>query len=369
VAATGDKRPEVVPVPAHLPLEPVVRTAALDACGSIATSPWAALAVACGQKQVLLYDTRSLELAGVLPFPEGRPHVVGFSRGGGLVFAGGGVGAASGRVAIWNLRNGRRIATLGDELDTILAADVSADQRFAVLGGPKKVPRIYSVESGQKLHDLGKHTDWILAAAFSPDGTLLATADRAGGVFVWEASTGRDFLTIPAHPAAVTCLAWRGDSNMLATGCDDGQIRLFEPENGSQVKAWGAHGGGVASLEFLRDGRIASIGRDKTPKVWKADGAQERAFDACADVGLAASFCDETGRLLVGDWTGEIRVWNAADGARAGNLDPNPPRLADRAAHAEKLLAEAKDKLAAAVQAAAAVEGQKAPASASAAEA
>jgi hypothetical protein len=353
MAAPADKRPEVVPMPAHLSLEPVVRTAALDACASIATSPWAPLAAVCGQKQILLFRTDSLEFVGMLPFPEGRPHVVRFSRGGGLVLAGGGVGAASGRVALWNLRNGRRVRTLGDDLDVVLAADVSSDQRRVVLGGPQKVARIYSVETGAKLHDLGRHTDWILAAAFSPDGALLATADRAGGVFVWETQTGRDFLTLPAHPAAVTSLEWRGDSNMLATGCDDGQIRLFEPENGTQVKAWTAHAGGVAALEFTRDGRILSIGRDKTARLWKADGTEERAFEAFGDVGLAASYCDETGRVFAGDWTGEIRGWNAADGARVGGLDANPPRLAERIAAAEKLLAERKAKLDAAEKAAA----------------
>jgi hypothetical protein len=354
MAAPTGERPQVVPMPAHLPLEPVVRTPAVDACASLATSPWAPLAAVCGQKQVLLYRTDSMELAGVLPFPEGRPHVVNFSRGGGLVLAGGGVGAASGRVAIWDLRSGRRLRTLGDELDAVLAADISPDQRLVVLGGPPRVPRIYSIETGEKLHDLGKHTDWILAASFSPDGALLATADRAGGVFVWEAATGRDYLTIPAHPAAVTSLAWRADSNMLATGCDDGQIRLFEPENGTQVKAWAAHGGGVAALEFTRDGRLASIGRDKTPKLWKPDGSQERAFEACADVGLAASYCDETNRLLVGDWTGEIRVWSAADGGRAGQIDPNPPRINERAEAAEKLFGERRTQLATTEQAVAA---------------
>ena len=331
--------PAAPPLPAHLPLEPVIRTPHLDVCASIATSPWAPLAAVCGQKQVLLYRTDSLELAGVLPFPEGRPHVVKFSAGGGVVLAGGGVGAASGRVAIWNVKSGRRIRTLGDELDVVLAADVSPDQRLVAFGGPQRVVRVYSLETGQKMHDLTKHTDWITAAAYSPDGALLATGDRAGGVVIWEATSGRDFLTLQSHPASVTGIAWRADSNMVATSCEDGQIRLWELENGNQVKAWGAHGGGAAAVEFVRDGRLVSVGRDKTPKLWTPDGTQERAFEACTDVGLAASYCDETNRLLVGDWTGEIRVWNAADGARIGALDPNPISLADRAAAADREVA------------------------------
>ena len=334
MASPAGERPAAPPLPAQLPLEPVTRTAAVDACGSIAASPWAPIAAICGQKQVLLYRTDSLQLAGVLPFPEGRPHVVRFSRGGGLVLAGGGVGAASGRVVVWNVKNGRRVRVIGDELDAVLAADVSPDQRLVALGGPQKVVRIFSLETGATLHELSKHTDWVQAAAFSPDGVLLATADRSGGVLVWEAVSGRDYLMLQAHPSSVTSVAWRGDSNLIATGCEDGQIRLWEPANGGQVKAWVAHPGGVASVGFTRDGRIFSVGRDKVPKVWKPDGTQERAFEACADIGLAVAMCDETNRLVVGDWTGEVRVWNAADGARVGGLDANPPRLADRLAAA-----------------------------------
>ena len=345
MVAPATERPAVQPLPARLPLEPLVHTTAVDACASLAASPWSPLVAACGQKQILLYRTDTLELAGVLPFPEGRPHVVRFSGGGGLVIAGGGVGAQSGRVVVWNVKSGRRIRTLGDELDVVLAADVSPDQRLVAFGGPQKVVRIHSLETGEKLHDLTKHTDWILATAFSPDGRLLASADRAGNVILWEAATGRDSVTPPAHPAAVTSLAWRGDSKLLATGCDDGQIRLWEPENGSLVKAWPAHGGGVAAIDFTRDGRLVSVGRDKIPKLWKADGSQERAFEAGADVGLAVSYCDETNRLVVGDWTGELRVFNAADGARIGTLDPNPPALSDRVAAAERSLAEQKAKL------------------------
>jgi len=336
MATPAGERPAVPPLPAHLPLEPATRTAAVDACSSIAISPWAPLAAVCGQKQVLLYRTDSLQPAGVFPFPEGRPHVVRFSRGGGLVLAGGGVGAGSGRVVVWNVKTGRRVRAVGDEGDAVLAADISPDQRLVALAGPQRAIRIFSLETGGKLHDLVKHTDWVQSVAFSPDGVLLATADRSGGVHVWEAVSGRDYLAVPAHPASVTSVAWRGDSNLIATACEDGQIRLWEPANGGQVKAWAAHPGGVASVGFTRDGRIVSVGRDKVPKLWKSDGTQERAFEPCADIGLAAVVCDETNRLVVGDWTGEIRVWNAADGGRIGSLDANPPRLAERLAAAEQ---------------------------------
>jgi len=335
------ERPAVSPLPARLPLEPVVRTSADAACCSIATSPWAPLAAVCGQKQVLLWRTDTRQLAGVLPFPEGRPQVVVFSRSGSVVLAGGGRGGASGRVVGWNVDDGRRVLQVGDELDTVLAADISADHTLVALGGPQKVVRIHSAATGEKLHELRKHTDWITAAAFSPDGVLLATADRNGGLIVWEAATGRDYLVLAGHGASVTSLSWRADSNMLASASEDGTIRLWEMENGGQVKNWNAHGGGVAAVEFTRDGRLVSVGRDKTPKLWAQDGTQQKAFEACADLGLAVSYCDETDSVVVGDWTGAIRVWKASDAARLGDLTANPPTLAERLANAEKAVGEA----------------------------
>jgi hypothetical protein len=334
------ERPAVTPLPAKMPLEPVIRTRSLDACASIATSPWAPLAAVCGQKQILLYRTDTRQLAGVLPFPEGRPQVLQFSRNGGLLVGGGGRGGAGGRVVVWDVVTGRRVTEVGDELDTVLAADISADQRFVALGGPQRVVRIYSTETGERLHELRKHTDWIMAASFSPDGVLLATSDRNGGVVIWEAATGRDFLALTGHTAAVTSLSWRGDSNLLATGSEDGTIRLWELENGSQVKSWPAHAGGVAALEFTRDGRIVSVGRDKTPKIWDQDGKQQKAFEPCADLGVAISYCDETDSVVVGDWTGEIRIWKGADAVRLGGLSSNPETLAERTAAAERAIAE-----------------------------
>ena len=338
--AAATERPAVTPLPARIPLEPVIRTQGVNACASIATSPWAPLAAVCGQKQVLLYRTDTRQLAGVLPFPEGRPQVLQFSRNGSLLVGGGGRGGASGRVVVWNVATGRRVTELGEELDTVLAADMSADQRLVALGGPQRVVRIYSTETSERLHELRKHTDWIMAASFSPDGVLLATCDRSGGVVVWEAATGRDFLTLTGHTASVTSVSWRSDSNLLATGSEDGTIRLWEMENGSEVKSWPAHAGGVTALEFTRDGRIVSVGRDKTPKIWGQDGSQQKAFEPCADLGLAISYCDETDAVIVGDWTGEIRIWKGADAVRVGGLSSNPETLAERTAAAERAVAE-----------------------------
>src|SRR5690606_21021928 len=110
-----------------------------------------------------------------------------FSRNGAILLAAGGRGGHSGFVVLYDVKTGKRLTRIGDELDVVLAADINNSHTLVALGGPQKVVRIYSVETGELVHEIKKHTDWIYALEFSPDGVLLATADRNGGMFVWEA--------------------------------------------------------------------------------------------------------------------------------------------------------------------------------------
>lgn len=346
VEVAAGARPEgPPPLPDVLNLEPVVHTTATTAISAIATNPWSKLVAVAGEKQVVLYHSETMEALGVLAFPEGRPRILRFSRSGGLLLAGGGRGGSQGLCVVWDVKSGERVMTVGDELDEVLAADISADQSMIALGGPLKMLRVYSTSTGELLYESKKHTDWIYSVQFSPDGVLLASSDRSGGLIVWEAYTGREYAVLNGHTGPVHAVSWRIDSNMLASASEDGTVRLWEMENGGQVKSWGAHGGGTFSVEYTRDGRLVTSGRDKLVKMWDGNGAQQRAFDAFGDLALQASHCDETDRVIGGDWTGEVRVWSAADGKLVGHLNPNPPTLQTRLEQAQAVVGPAAEKV------------------------
>jgi hypothetical protein len=127
------KRPDVIPMPPRLVLEPFFELPSGSMARSLATSPWAPLVAVTSQRQILLYNTSTLELVGVLPFPEGQPNVLRFSRDGKLLIAGGGHPAASGKVVVWDITTGERVAEVGNELDVVLAADISPDHQQIAL--------------------------------------------------------------------------------------------------------------------------------------------------------------------------------------------------------------------------------------------
>jgi len=339
VPAAGAGKPEgPPPMPSGLTLSPVVTTSRASAVTALAASPWAPLVAVAGEKQVLLYNTDTLQLVGVLPFEEGVPHDLKFSRNGKLLLAGGGHAALSGRVVIWDVTTGKRVIVVGEEFDSVLAADISRDQRFIALGGPSKMLRVYSTSTGEKLYEVKKHTEWITAVAFSPDNVLLATADRNGGMHIWEAAGGQEYLTLEGHKQAVTDLSWRIDGNLLASSSEDGSVKLWEMLEGKSIKSINAHGGGVQSVEFAKDGNLVTCGRDKTAKLWNQDGKQLKAFPAFGDVALEVAITHDNARVIAGDWLGDIRVFAAADGQQVGTLRSNPPSI-------EQLLASAKSDL------------------------
>jgi hypothetical protein len=328
------------PMPRELPQEPVVHTARGAVFTGLAGSPWAPLLALGGQKQVLLCHTETLELLGILPFTEGQPADVKFSRSGKLLLAGGGRGAKSGRVIVWDVVTGEKLTTVGGEYDTVLATDITSDQSRIALGGPERLVKIHSTKDGALLHKIKKHTDWVTALAFSPNGEWLASADRNGGLSMWDAGNAQEIFTLAGHKAAVTALSWRGDSKLLASSSEDGSVKLWEMEEGKQAKTWNAHNGGALSVSYAHDGKLITCGRDGKVTLWDAAGNKARSFEFFGEMPVRVAFSHDGARVFGVDFNGRVAAWSCADGNRLGELDANPAPLAARIAAVEKRIAE-----------------------------
>lgn len=323
------------PMPAGLPAVSLARTDRPHPVTALAASPWAPLLAVAGHERVLLYHTDTLRLVGTLPFPERIPHVLKFSRNGKWLLAAGGRGSFAGKVVVWDVTTGKRLAEVGDEADVVLAADVSPDHTLVALGGPGKLVKVFDTATGALRYQVKKHTDWVTAMEFSPDGTMLASADRNGGAYVWEAATGGIVFTLGDHKDAVTALSWRADSQMLASASEDGRVILWYAEDGFPTRSFNAQtegrpGGrsdklpGVLTVQYARDGRLVTCGRDNTARVWKADGSQAARLEGFTDVPSRAAFSHDGNRVFVGDFAGTVRVWNLKDKEPAGELTTNP---------------------------------------------
>ncbi len=328
--------------PIGLPLDRIRSTRSAGAVHTLAAHPWSPLAVLAGDRQLLVYDLPTRELLGVLPLEDRRAEVVRVSHSGRLVLVGGGVAGRSGQVDLYALESGQRLTSLGEEYDSVLAADIDATQRWVALGGPGRIVRIVRISDGGLVTEIRKHTDWITALAYSPDGILLASADRNGGVQVWEAETAAAFHTLGGHPSTVGALAWRPDSDVLATGCADGRVRLWNMHDGRQLQAFSAHGGGVLSIAIARDGRILTGGHESIARLWTPDGKPLQQLPTTAALVSAVAFTSDGSQALTTGFRGQVELWQLDPVERIAVLPHHLSQPTERqAALAEEITAAA----------------------------
>jgi hypothetical protein len=338
--ASVGKPTEPIPLPTHLLLEPVIHSPRPTAVDAIAHNPWAPLLAIAGQRQIVLYQSDTMQFLGILPFPEGFAHDLKFTANGRYLLAAGGYGASLGKAVLFDFVTGSRITSVGDEPDALLAADISPSQRLIAVGGPGKIVKVFDSQTGEVLYSIRKHTDWITAIAFSPDGILLATGDRNGGMFVWEAATGEPFHDLRDHKDAITAVSFRADSNILASASEDGTIKLWNMIDGKIVKSFSAHDKGVRDVRFGLDGRLVSAGRDSRIKLWDGEGKMLREVTDLPDIATQSTFNHDGSRVIGGGWTGDLLTWNAADGKIIARPTSNPPTLAMRLERARAQLAD-----------------------------
>ncbi len=319
------------PMPVDLLLEPPVVTSRAASIHAIAASPWSPLLAITGQHQVLLHHTESLELVGVLPFPEGDPVSLAFTPDGRYLIVGGGIPGKSGITVTFDITTGARLLSVAKEFDSVLAADIRPGFDLVATGGPSRLLKIWNTETGALVRSIKKHTDWITALDLSADGVLLASGDRNGGVWVWESGTGSEFHTLRGHQAAITATVFRADSNILATASEDGTVRFWEMNGGSEVRKNDAHPGGVTGVAFARDGSSVTAGRDLKAKFWKPDFSSARDLAQNLPALPTAVALDSEGkRAFIADAQGTVRIFLTADAKTVGEIRGNPPTIATR---------------------------------------
>jgi WD40 repeat protein len=289
-------------------LAPVFRGSAGNAVTALDASAARGLVAAAGQRQVVLYDGDSGELAGVLPFPEGELFVLRFSLDGRLLLGAGGTAGELGRAVVWDLETGRRRGTYANEPDVLLAADLSPDGSALVLGGPGREVIVVDTATGSERARIEKHPDWVLAASFSPDGFLFATGDRVGNTYVWEADSLELMHTLPGASQPVTGIVWSADGDHCVTASEDGVVRIWEMHGGKQVRQWSAHEGGVLSIATGPAEELVTSGRDRQLRSWDWQGRALEASLHVDELPLQVSVL-ETNHWILGQWDGLLAHW------------------------------------------------------------
>lgn len=319
--AQREERPEKPAIPIGLPPAAPIR-GLRNPVVALAASPWAPLIASGGHGLIRFVESDTRQELGAIPFSEGIPQVLRFSQDGAVVLVAGGKPVQSGIAVLHDVGTGKRLSTYGDEIDTVLAADMSADATLVAIGGPSRAVKVFRAADGTPAYKLTAHNDWITAIEFSPDGSGLATGDRAGGLRVWESQAGGVMFSLAEHTDCITTVAWRPDGRILASASEDGSVILWDATSGfpvrtmagihtpkSGAKQYGKPPGGVLGLAWAADGRLFTAGRDGFCRIWDEKGKQVAAHELVT-IPLRIAICHDGQQVVIGDAQGNLHWWS-----------------------------------------------------------
>jgi WD40 repeat protein len=224
---------------------------------------WAALFAALA----VVLPARGQETAG----PELR--AVAFSPDGKRLATGAGLPGNKGEVTVWDVATRTaRWARPGPA--AVATLTFSPDGKALAVAFRQREVRLLNAATGAAEATLDG-SEPVRALAFSPDGRALATAGQ--DVRLWDVATRRERRRIAGprgENQAVYGVAFAPDGGAVAAACGR-DVRLWDAATGEQKWLAPQTGGHVARLLFAPDGR------------W----------------------------LLAGDWSGQVRLCDAATGA------------------------------------------------------
>ncbi len=291
-----------------LPADP---RAAAGPVRSLSVSPdGTLLALACGDRVVVLRERATGKIVRRLDGPEAVIAAVGFSPDGNLLAA---VSEDDQRGYLWDVKTGElkgktgghdlgatclawtadsgRFATGGNDL-AIRVWDARTLKQTTLLQGQQAQPRsiaftpdgsrivsggddqrviVWDVAKRAALASLEGHAGAVRAIAVSPDGMTAATAGDDKLVRLWDLTALKQTAQIGGHTNPVHCLAFSPGGKTLASGGAGGGMHLLDPARAIVRRTHQGHSGPLTGLAFLADGSgLISSGQDQAVRLWKA---------------------------------------------------------------------------------------------------
>jgi mono/diheme cytochrome c family protein len=305
---------------------------------SVEFSPDGSLLAVSGYHEVLLHKADGSGLAGRLIGQSERIESARFSPDGKLLAVSGGSPGRFGELQIWDLgsidsdkREMKLSLMIG--YDTLYGASWAPNGKLVAVGCSDNTLRGFDPETGKQVLFSGAHNDWVLDTTFSVNSDHLISVSRDMSMKLIEVKTERFIdnitsITPGALKGGLISIDRHPTKDELLCGGADGAPKMFKMvrtearkigDNANLLREFAALPGRVFGVAFNHDGsRIAagssSDGTGEVRVYNAADGAVVWKAEIPEGGMYTVDFSPDGKVVAAGGFDGDVRLFNAADG-------------------------------------------------------
>jgi serine/threonine protein kinase/WD40 repeat protein len=211
---------------------------------------------------------------------------------------------------------GRRDAELVGLENQLAWASMAFDAThgYLVLGRWDALTQVRRADDLTLLSELGRLARWdTTPVAVDPAGRWIATATREGDVLVWDSGDFERVARLTGHRQAVTSVAFSPAGDRIASGSLDGTVGLWDTDGWEPVGRFGDGRSAVRDVVFDAAGRwlFSAAGGGRIAAHEAASGALGPPLHG-HEANVYALLATPDGRIVSGDWAGQLRIWSAA---------------------------------------------------------
>ncbi|CAM2065766.1 Non-specific serine/threonine protein kinase [Sulfidibacter corallicola] len=185
---------------------------------------------------------------------------------------------------------------------------------LALAQPPNQKLRIYRFKNPDQSQALSVLTGSVWDLAIRPDGQSAYLAGLDSKIGVVSLSQPKRMTPLDLHKDGVTRLAITRDGNRMLSASDDFHIGMWDLDTGANLHMVKAHEDLVNNIRISPDESYCiSTSSDRAVKVWQLPFLKlEQTLAKMPDSSAGAAFSDSGALLAVGDWSGNLRLYDTA---------------------------------------------------------
>ncbi|XP_042331949.1 telomerase protein component 1 isoform X2 [Sceloporus undulatus] len=177
------------------------------------------------------------------------------------------LGAFSGRLELWSLREGCRLMGKDAHKNQVTDCCISPDRRLLATVSLDGYLKLWDTIQSHQTHQRDSLCP-LNCVTFHPKGQLVATGGWDKTVTILDASDMRVISVMKGHDASIHSISFSSAGNILAVGSLAGSIHLWSWQESVTIGTFLAHSGSVSSALFLSGGKLLTTGEDCKVQLW-----------------------------------------------------------------------------------------------------